>query len=180
MTGHDPVPRLATSADAEAISDAHIRGWQTAYRGLVPDALLDGFSMERRTAWWRDHLQDPAGLASGSTTWVVEAPDGVAGFVFAGPARDEPVAPPPGAGEVYAIYLRPERRGQGYGRTLFAAATADLERRGLRPLVVWVFEANPVGRRFYEAAGFRPDGARHQIDFDGIVLTEIRYRRPAA
>ena len=178
MKPADPVVRPATPNDAEAITDAHIRGWQTAYRGLVPDAVLDGFSTERRQTWWRDHLASPDPASPPTTTWVVEAPDGVAGFVFAGPARDEPVAPPPGAGEVYAIYLRPERRGQGYGRPLFAAATADLERRGLIPVFVWVFEANPAGRHFYEAAGFRPDGARHPIDFDGVVLPEIRYLRP--
>lgn len=178
MTAHDPVVRRARPDDAEAIADAHIRGWQTAYRGLVPDAVLDGFSAERRIAWWNEELARPDSSTEPTTTWVVEAPDGVAGFVYTGPARDGPVAPPAGAGEVFAIYLRPERRGQGYGRVLFAAATADLEQRGLTPLVVWVFEANPPARRFYEAAGFRADGARHAIDFDGVVVPEIRYVRP--
>lgn len=172
--------RFAIPDDADGIADAHIRGWQTAYRGLVPDAVLDGFSAERRATWWRTTLaerddDEPV------WTWVVDAPDGIAGFVYAGAARDEPAdAPPPGgAGEVFAIYLRPERRGQGYGRRLFARAVTELTARGYDPLVVWVFEANPVGRRFYEAAGFRADGARHDIDFDGVVLPEIRYRRDA-
>ena len=174
----DPIVRLATPDDAGAITDAQLRGWQTAYRGLVPDAVLDGFSAERRVAWWRERLaaSDPA--TDPTTTWVVEAPDGVAGFCFAGAARDAPVLPPPGAGEVFALYLRPERRGQGFGKVLFATAIADLEQRGLVPVVVWVFEGNPPARRFYEAAGFRPDGARHQIDFDGVAVPEVRYVRP--
>ena len=56
---------------------------------------------------------------------------------------------------------------------------ADLRARSLEPIVVWVFEANPVARRFYEAAGFRADGARSTIDFDGVPLDEIRYRLDA-
>jgi ribosomal protein S18 acetylase RimI-like enzyme len=169
--------RLATPDDADAITDAHIRGWQTAYRGLVPDEVLDGFSTERRAAWWRTTLSERA-PDEAHWTWVVQAPDGVAGFLDGGVGRPEPVeAPAPdGAGEVYAIYLRPERRGQGYGRRLFTRAMADLEARGFDPLLVWVFEANPDGRRFYEAAGFRPDGARHDVEIGEAVLPEIRYR----
>ena len=51
--------------------------------------------------------------------------------------------------------------------------------RGFDPVVVWVFEANPAARRFYEAAGFRTDGARSTIDFDGTPVDEIRYRLEA-
>ena len=78
------------------------------------------------------------------------------------------MAAPSGAGEVYAIYLRPKRRGRGDGRALFTTATEDLIERGHDPLVVWVFEANVDTRRFYAAAGFQPDGARSDIDFDGL------------
>ena len=100
----------------------------------------------------------------------------VVGFADTGPGRDESAPPPEGAGEVYAIYLAPEARGRGYGRALFARAIEDLQARGFDPIVVWVFEDNPIGRRFYEAAGFRPDGARYTIDFDGTPIDEIRYR----
>jgi GNAT superfamily N-acetyltransferase len=116
-------------------------------------------------------------------TWAVEAPDGVAGFVHAGLARPEPAEalPPDEAGEIYAIYLRPERRGQGFGRRLFGRAVAELRARGYDPLLVWVFEANRGARRFYEAAAFRADGARHAIDFgEGVEIPEIRYRLDAA
>src|SRR5262245_66237739 len=96
----EPIVRLATPDDAAAIADAHVRGWQVAYRGLVPDAILDRFDVGRRAAWWRDQLQaETASAATREWTWVVEAPDGVVGFVRAGEARDEGVAPPPGAGE---------------------------------------------------------------------------------
>lgn len=171
--------RLATPPDARAIADAHVRSWQTAYRGLVPDHVLDGFSVERRTTYWRDTIaRRPA--ADPNRTWVIETDAGhLVGFAATGPGRDESAPSPDGAGEVYAIYLAPEARGLGHGRTLFTHAVADLRSRGFDPIVVWVFEANPVARRFYEAAGFRVDGARHTIDFDGTPLDEIRYRLDA-
>ena len=37
-----------------------------------------------------------------------------------------------------------------------------------------------MARRFYQAAGFRADGARSTIDFDGTPIDEIRYRLDSA
>lgn len=175
MTEGPPV-RRAGPADAEAIADAHVRGWQTAYRGIVPDSFLDGLDLARRADGWRERLSAPGDPTPGLGTWVVEAPDGVAGFVDAGPARAEPIEPPAGAGEIYAIYLRPERRGEGYGRALLTTALAELSEARLTPVVLWVLEGNPLGRRFYESAGFRPDGTAGPIDIAGAVLPELRYR----
>lgn len=170
--------RPATPDDATAIAEAHVRGWQAAYRGLVPDAVLDGFDVARRASAWRERLTGDASDPTATRwTWVVERAGDVVGFCQAGAARDEGVAPPPGAGEVFAIYLRPEHRGMGLGRALFMAATTHLSATGFDPLLVWVFEANTATRRFYEAAGFVADGAVHAIDFDGVVVPEIRYRR---
>jgi GNAT superfamily N-acetyltransferase len=179
MSDPRPIVRPARPDDAPAIADAHVRGWQQAYRGLVPDAVLDRLDVERRAAAWHERLSAPPAPGETDRTWVVEAPDGVAGFVLAGAARDEGVPPPAGAGEVYAIYLRPERRGQGYGRALFGTAVEALVADGYDPLVVWVLEGNEAGRRFYTAAGFAADGASHTIDFDGEPVVEVRYRRSA-
>jgi hypothetical protein len=44
--------RRARVGDERAIADVHVRTWQAAYRGQVPDAFLDGLSIERRTQAW--------------------------------------------------------------------------------------------------------------------------------
>ena len=177
--------RLATPDDASTIADIHVGSWQTTYRGLVPDGFLDGLSVDRRTSGWRETIErqvrelatEPS--AAPGRTWVVEVDDAVVGFAASGEARGESAPPPAGAGEVLAIYLAPEARGFGYGRVLFAQAVTDLRQRGFDPIVVWVFEANSLARRFYEAAGFRADGTRFTIDFDGLPIEEIRYRLDA-
>lgn len=163
-------------ADARAIATIQIDGWRAAYRGLVPDPILDGFDLERRTSHWRSLIETAE--KGPSRVWVAAlAADGhVIGFAGTGPGRDESAPPPDGAGEIYAIYIAPEVTGRGHGRALFDHAVADLTGRAFDPIVVWVFEANPGARRFYEAAGFAVDGARHTIDFDGLLVDEIRYR----
>ena len=45
--------RAAASADMPAIADIHASSWRVAYRGLFPDAFLDGPLVDNRLAhWW--------------------------------------------------------------------------------------------------------------------------------
>jgi L-amino acid N-acyltransferase YncA len=147
-----------------------------AYRGIVPDAILDGMSIEARREFWRRAIgrrsSEPANEAR---VWVVEEAGVVRGFAATRACRDADAAP--GTGEVNSIYLAPEAWGRGLGRALLDQAADDLRTRGFAPLILWVIEANARGRRFYERAGWHPDGARQPIDFDGELIDEIRYRR---
>jgi GNAT superfamily N-acetyltransferase len=162
--------RPARPHDARAIAEAHVGSWRATYRGIVPDSILDRLSVDRRAEFWRQVIE----ARGDERMWVGIGDGDVVGFASTGPARDEELAP--GAGEVYAIYLAPDWWSRGLGRELFAAAVADLRERRLAPLVLWVLTLNARGRRFYEAAGWQPDGAARNLDFDGTAVEEIRYR----
>jgi len=43
--------------------------------------------------------------------------------------------------------------------------------------MLWVVEANPRARRFYERSGWRPDGARKPFEHGGYAPAAIRYRK---
>ena len=151
--------RLAVAADAPAVASVHVRSWQNAYRGLIPDSVLDNLSVEARTASWE------RGISSG-TVWVGLVDDEIAGFAAAGPSRDAD-AP----FELYAIYLLPSAWGTGLGLALAQAALA-----GQQDVIVWVLEDNKRARRFYERLGFRVDGTTKTQTVGSAVLSEIRYR----
>lgn len=169
--GSGPVVRAATVADAHAIATIRLAAWRATYAGIVPAALLDRMDLARNEAWIAGRVADPGGQA----TLVVEEERGrVAGYALTAPARDDDAA---GLGELEAIYLDPEARGRGLGRPLLDAALAELRRSGFSTVVLWVLTANGSARRFYERAGFRPDGAVRSLDFDGAPIEEIRYRR---
>ena len=152
-----------------------MRSWQIAYRGIVPDAILDGLSIEQRREFWARSI----GMASlepdrDGRIWVVEEAGRVLGFATTRPGRDTDLGAR--AGELHSIYLAPEAWSRGLGSTLLESAVGDLRARRFSPLVLWVIEANIRGRRFYERAGWRLDGARQPIDFDGVPVDEVRYR----
>jgi GNAT superfamily N-acetyltransferase len=166
-----PVVRAAVAADANAIATIRLASWRATYAGIVPAALLDRMDLARNEAWIGGRLADPQGQA----TIVVEDGRGrVAGYALTAPARDDDAA---GLGELEAIYLDPGARGQGLGRPLLDTALAELATAGFGTVVLWVLTANGSARRFYERAGFRPDGAVRTLDFDGTPIEEIRYRR---
>ena len=51
------VIRAATATDAAAIAGIHVRSWQSAYRGMIDDDILDGLSVAGRTADWTERLR---------------------------------------------------------------------------------------------------------------------------
>lgn len=165
--------RRGRVTDAAAVADVHVRSWQATYRGSVPRDHLDGLSADERRPVWERRLAE---WPPGGGVLVAETGGRVTGFAGFGPTRDAD-ADPATVAEIYTIYLAPEAWGQGMGRALLAAAVADLSHAGYRETTLWVLDANARARRFYEAAGWRPDGAVKRDTILGAVLTELRYRR---
>jgi ribosomal protein S18 acetylase RimI-like enzyme len=161
------VVRPAGVEDANAIAGIHVRSWQAAYRGLIPDDVLDGLSVERRTETWRGWLA----TASPVAVWVAEEEGGrIVGFVSAGPSEDRDAA------EIQAIYVEPDRSGRGIGRALLRRAVDELRAGGHAEVVLWVLDGNDRAQRFYEAAGWRADGGAKVEAMEGVDLSQVRYR----
>lgn len=154
--------------DARAIARVHVRAWQVAYRGVVPDEVLDWLSVDERERRWRE-------LLSGGGRWTtLVAGDDVAGFcTVVAPARDPDAGPR--TGEIAAIYVSPERWRSGHGSALLAAALAELRRGGAREATLWVFATNAAAIAFYDRFGFSADGSERGDDFG---QTAIRMRAP--
>jgi GNAT superfamily N-acetyltransferase len=162
--------RPATLDDAEGIAAVHVHGWQWGYRGLLPEAFLRTLSVDRRVEQWRSWLLEPGR----TVTWVADGEDGRSlGFAAAGPSRD--LAADGETGEVYAIYVEEEAAGTGVGRALLQHAVQSLRDAGFARATLWVLDGNARARRFYEKAGWRPDGATQSEPREDFVMNEIRY-----
>ncbi len=81
----DLVIRDATPDDAQGIAIVHVKTWQCAYRGQMPDSLLDGLSVEKRTEGWRTQLQAPP---EGRHTFVAEINGAIVGWCTIGKTWD--------------------------------------------------------------------------------------------
>ena len=165
--------RPARMQDVREIAVVHVRSWQAAYQGLLPQAYLDGLDPGQRIGQWERALST-ANWSDGGTL-VADAGGPLSGFVSYGPARDDD-ADSRRAGEIYAIYLMPAAWDQGIGRQLMTAALGRLGEAGFDQVTLWVLDTNTRARRFYEAGGWHADGAAKRDDSFGVPMTEVRYR----
>jgi L-amino acid N-acyltransferase YncA len=140
--------RLARPEDAAAIARVHVAVWNSTYRGLIDDALIDEVTVEQREAMWTDIL-----TAYSETHPVLVAEDfgiGICGFGNAGPLRGEDVLG--FSGEFKTLYLLPAYQRRGIGRALLCRLAAELRARGHDSALAWVLASNPACG-FYEAMG---------------------------
>jgi ribosomal protein S18 acetylase RimI-like enzyme len=166
----DATLRRATPTDAPALAEIHVAAWRAAYRGIVPASHLEQFTVEGRTRRLREFLADHS-----AETYVAEYEGRLVGFLTLGGCRDTDVDQTK-IGEIWGIYVLPEHWRRGVGRFLCEQGQSMLASRDFAIAVLWVLEANLPAKRFYEAMGFKPDGATRELSF-GIPLTAIRYRK---
>ena len=178
--------RPATLADAATLARNRIAAWHAAYRGHLPDAVLDAMELAGETDRWTaalTEIQVEATQGSGPHRFALLALDDastVHGYVVAGPYRDDqgPSAGP-GVGEVYAIYVDPPSWGQGYGTRLLTAAAEGLAASGYLAVALWVLESNQAARAFYAARGWALDDAIGHCR-EAVDAPEVRYRHLVA
>jgi ribosomal protein S18 acetylase RimI-like enzyme len=169
LTASNVKIRPAVASDASGVARVHVQTWQTAYRGVVPDAYLDSLSVTQREKFWRESI------ARGTPELLVAEVDSqVVGWASFGPSRDPGV--PRGTGELEAIYVLPDYWGTGAGRALWLMARSRLIERGFAAATLWVLMDNARAIRFYRAAGFVPEAATEkQLEVGGKSLGEIRF-----
>ncbi|MFD7231682.1 GNAT family N-acetyltransferase [Streptomyces sp. NPDC059881] len=165
--------RRMTDADCEAVAAVRVGGWRHAYAGLMPQEYLD--AMDETADAGRRRAQLAAADRAGVVHLVAEAAGEVVGWGCYGPYREEDTTT--GDGEVYALYVRPERIGTGVGRALLTGLLSRAEADGRPALLLWVLKDNARARRFYEKAGFTADGAQEPFEVGGAVVQEVRYGR---
>ena len=163
--------RTATAADAASIAQIHVETWRVAYRGQIPDAVLNGLDVGRRSVFWQERLAQMRGAV-----FVAEDGDRITGFCDLVPSRDKD-ADARTVSEIVAIYILPKYWRKGTGRALCNRALAAARRQNYKAVTLWVLASNDGARRFYETMGFSLDGfTKSDRAADGSELHEVRFR----
>lgn len=167
--------RIAARDDVPAIAGIHVRAWQRAYRGIMPDDFLDALAPEQRYARWEADVSAPDGAMT-----VIVAEDRLTGrllgFCSVCPQRHltpGDAAQPPAA-ELYTMYVDGDKLGRGIGRRLMAAAEERMRAMGFIRGVLWMLADNAPARAFYERMGWRPDGETRSVRYGDRLVAEMR------
>jgi ribosomal protein S18 acetylase RimI-like enzyme len=165
--------RDAVAADAPRLAEIHAVAWRAAYRGLLSNEYLAGLTPTTRLDWWNSRL---ARVPPRWAILVAEDEGEVVGFVTIGHCDDDDRRPP-FAGELYAMYVDPDRWGLGFGRELLFSAEDRFRADAYRDASLWVLRDNQRARRFYERGGWHPDLAEQRLVIGADAVTAVRYLR---
>lgn len=137
--------RKATSSDLVGVAQVHVDSWQTSYRGLIPDRVLDDLSYSIKEKMWQDYL-----LHGGINYLHVAEDEGkVVGFVAFGENRRKNKKY---QGEISALYILEGYQRQGLGSRLVKSAVQQLKEDGINSMIIWVLAENPAVE-FYRSLG---------------------------
>lgn len=165
--------RKADLKDAEAIGALHVASWQETYRGILPDELLHGLSMEARSDMWRSVLAASSD-AQQTIVLVAELNGRIVGFGACGAQRDENLRAQGFHAEIGAIYVLQAAQREGVGKSLMRLMAQSLLRSGRKAVSLWVLRENGRARAFYEALGGTLLGEKED-QLAGATLIEVGY-----
>jgi ribosomal protein S18 acetylase RimI-like enzyme len=163
--------RRATLSDARQIAEVHVRSWQAAYHGLLPDDFLKNLSIDRREEQWQQGVQSLE-----QVVLVYEQKSKVVAFCSFAPSRDDDMDKTKVA-ELSTIYALESVWSQGIGQALWDEAIKHMRERGFTDVMLWVLKGNDRAIRFYERQGLGFDGkTKTERRGESLELHELRYK----
>jgi ribosomal protein S18 acetylase RimI-like enzyme len=161
--------RPAKPTDAAELARIHEETWRSTYQGIIPHLHLERMIARRGPRWWHENVKRGYGLS------VMTFNGQPQGYVSYGSAR---YAPARSSGEIFELYIAPPLQGVGFGKKLFLAARRELERRGLRGLVVWALADNRAACTFYARLGGKQVATAPET-YGRVQLQKVAFTWPA-
>jgi len=129
-------------------------GWNAEYETLIAGIYRDFALLSEDAAPHR--------------LWVAERAERIVGSIFVVPAADLS-----DTAQLRMLYVEPDQRGRGIGRTLAETAVAFARDGGYARMRLWTHSVQAAARRIYEAVGFRIVESEPHHSFGVDLVSEI-------
>ncbi len=159
--------RPVTQKDIIGLSQVHRTSWLQTYKTLIPDEILDNFSLFHFQRIWEKNLK--------SKTYkhlLAEHNKELIGFIsFSHSDVDTKTS------EISSMYLDHSKIGFGFGKNLIKSAFKELNFLEFNRIVLWVVRENHHAIEFYKSLKFKPMNIERKIRRLGIELTQLQFSR---
>lgn len=157
--------RPAIPEDAAGIARVHVESWNAAYRGLIPDEIIDARTVDVRLEQWASAVANPHRIIYVACDEGGEVHGFASALLFDEPDRGF-------QSYLQTLYVSSDVWGRGIGRELVRAICGRLCADGAKNMALHALRLNPRARAFYEGLGARlvPDGITHEAGkYDQVV-----------
>ena len=148
--------------DSNNIAALIIAGWNSAYKGLIPDEYLKSMNKEELAKRWEESIKN----SPNSYTYKIN--NKVMGVIKFGKAENSTEE---NIGEIMVLYVEPETKRNGIGTELFRFAQDELKKKGYKKMIVWCLKGNIEGASFYKKMKGKYIGER-DFEIRGLKIKE--------
>jgi ribosomal protein S18 acetylase RimI-like enzyme len=158
--------RNISEEDIPQVVDIQVEGWRTAYKGIIDDVFLNSMDKEKQIERRKNDYKQGNFI-------VAVVKNEIVGFC----RYDEVVISPDGGeydSELMALYVKPELKHQGIGKSIFNYVANDLIDKGKTKMILWCLKENYSSRAFYEKMGGTIVG-EHEIEIGDKTYQEVAF-----
>lgn len=160
--------RQALPSDCESVARVQINSNRTTYRGIMPDAYLDGLCYVEKTVEWKYRLQNQK---EQETLYVVDTDEfGIVGFFLVSEVKTNEIS----ERELLSVYILEEHQKKGIGKYIFKEISKKYKDDNVHSIMLWTLKDNP-SRGFYERLGGQLAGTR-TIERGRAELMQVAYK----
>ena len=148
--------RLAKKEDCKSIAKVKHDVWNSTYRGIYSDELIDTFDLDEHAASFLKLIED-----EDINLYVLDCNGKIVGYMSVGKPRyqfEDYEA------EIGLLYVKEEYQAMGLGKKLFQKGYKDLKHQGYKKFFISCNKYNERAQKFYEHMG----GIIIHIDEDDI------------
>jgi len=164
--------------DAEGIARVHVDAWNTSYRGIIPDDVIDARTYESRCSLWKNVLTKFDSISPLIYLVAEETKNhAIIGFIASNYPNDQQHLSYGFLDSfIQAIYVLKEYQHIGVGKQLLTNMIQSLKNRNYKGTYLWVLEDNPNAIQFYEKmGGKRLENLEKLETFGNKQLKEVGY-----
>lgn len=137
--------RKASLSDCREIAAVKRQVWETTYRGIYPDAKIDGYDWQMQAEKFSSLLRQKE-----ASLYVAEKNGKIIGYMGCGKNFRKTFGE---TNEILLLYVLKEFQGCGIGRKFFMMAKDELRQNGCTEFLVACNKYNLSAQNFYRAMG---------------------------